>query len=95
MRWLCHEKHWLIVFDSVSVGDIIDLRLYFPSCRHGKIIVTTIRSDLNSKLGFNQILLQGVDDLAGCQILLRYLGRVSPNNTQAGYASKSLSPQKA
>ncbi|WJG35914.1 uncharacterized protein FOBCDRAFT_228499, partial [Fusarium oxysporum Fo47] len=81
MRWLCQDtnKSWLLVFDSVDINEDLDIRKYFPKCKHGRIIITTTRSDIHSPLKFHGIGLEGVDDLAGSQILLGYLARVLPD----------------
>ncbi|KAJ9419803.1 hypothetical protein QL093DRAFT_2639535 [Fusarium oxysporum] len=81
MRWLCRDtnKSWLLVFDSVDINEDLDIRKYFPNCEHGSIIITTTRSDIHSPLKFHGIELEGVDDLAGSQILLGYLARVLPD----------------
>lgn len=81
MRWLCHasNKSWLMVFDSIEDSDGFDIRTYLPQCEHGRFIMTTVLSNIHSPLDFHGIGLEGIDDLAGSQILLGYLQRVLPD----------------
>jgi len=83
MRWLSQDinKSWLMVFDSVDSVEELDIRRYIPECEHGSLIITTTLSDLCSPLKLEGIELEGVDEHAGSEILLKSLENVLPSQS--------------
>lgn len=81
IRWLSRDaaKSWLMVFDSVDRFAELAIRKYLPDCGHGHFIITTTRSDLHFALNFRGISLDGVDEDAGSNILLRCLNNDLPD----------------
>lgn len=82
VEWLEQDtnRSWIMVFDGIpsfddmSGCDGLDIRKYLPSCDHGHLLLITTASDLQSRLGFPEIQLQGVDDHTGSEILLKCAG---------------------
>ncbi|KAL3481030.1 nucleoside phosphorylase domain-containing protein [Aspergillus californicus] len=78
LAWLEQDTNnsWIMVLDGVenmndadSVNDI-DIRMLFPSCSHGHILLITTSPDLHVRLGFPGISIQNVDDRTGAEILM-------------------------
>ncbi|KAL3454233.1 hypothetical protein BJX65DRAFT_85677 [Aspergillus insuetus] len=87
-EWLERDanRSWIIVFDGVeSLDDFdniqtFDIRNYFPSCKHGHLLLVTTSPDLHLRLAFPGFQVQGVDDNTGANILLRCAGTRSPDS---------------
>ncbi|GIC85878.1 Pfs and NB-ARC domain protein [Aspergillus udagawae] len=98
LEWLEQDlnRSWIIVFDGAdgredpNEPDYIDLRKYIPSCDHGHVLLTTISSDLHLRLDFAGIQVNGVDEQAGSEILLRWSGS-SISNSSAPATAKAIS----
>ncbi|KAJ7937774.1 P-loop containing nucleoside triphosphate hydrolase protein [Mycena leptocephala] len=45
LRWMVAQTGWLILFDNADDPDI-NLRQFFPRCKHGDILITTRNPDL-------------------------------------------------
>jgi hypothetical protein len=99
LEWLEQDlnRSWIIVFDGVdgredpNEPDYIDLRKYIPSCDHGHVLLTTISSDLHLRLDFAGIQVNGVDEQAGSEIVLRWSG--SSISSSSGIHPKHISPE--
>lgn len=82
LEWLEQDLNpcWIIVFDGVdsrgdpNEPDYIDIEKYIPSCDHGHVLMTTASSDLHLRLNLAGIPVNGVDEQAGSEILLRWSG---------------------
>ncbi|KAL3490264.1 hypothetical protein BJX62DRAFT_252083 [Aspergillus germanicus] len=80
------NRFWIIVFDGLeSLDDFdnietFDIRDYFPSCKHGHLLLVTTSLDLHLRLAFPGIQVQGVDDQTGADILLRCAGARSQDS---------------
>ncbi|RHZ45308.1 Pfs and NB-ARC domain protein [Aspergillus thermomutatus] len=98
LEWLEQDlnRSWIIVFDGVddcedaNEPDDIDLRKYIPSCDHGHVLLTTISSDLHLRLNFAGIQVNGVDEQAGSEILMRCSGSTI-SNSSAPMTAKAIS----
>ncbi|KAH2125098.1 hypothetical protein KXV35_008207, partial [Aspergillus fumigatus] len=83
---------WIIVFDGVdsrgdpNEPDYIDIEKYIPSCDHGHVLMTTASSDLHLRLNLAGIPVNGVDEQAGSEILLRWSGSSISDSSGAAKA---------
>jgi hypothetical protein len=88
IEWLEQEANrcWLIVFDGVeSLDDFdhidsFDIRDYFPTCKHGHLLLVTTSPDLHLRLELPGIQVEGVNDQTGANILLRCVGPSSKDS---------------
>jgi hypothetical protein len=82
IEWLERDSNrsWIIVFDGVESLDdsdqidSFDIRDYFPSCKHGHLLLVTTSADFHLRLVFPGIQVQDVDHNTGANILLRCAG---------------------
>ncbi|KAH2638202.1 hypothetical protein KXV79_008740, partial [Aspergillus fumigatus] len=66
--------------------DYIDIEKYIPSCDHGHVLMTTASSDLHLRLNLAGIPVNGVDEQAGSEILLRWSGSSISDSSGAAKA---------
>lgn len=67
-RWLSQPQNkntWLLVIDSIDDLESFDCRRLVPSCNHGNIIVTSTNSQTSTNLGFQNLRLGSIDEIAG------------------------------
>ena len=71
---------WLIVMDSYDT-DSFDVRSFLPSPHvcSGSILITSVRPKIASMLNARRIEIKGLDDDAGSEMLLHYMGNKAPN----------------
>ncbi|KAM0096299.1 hypothetical protein ACP6JD_000059 [Aspergillus fumigatus] len=94
LEWLEQDLNpcWIIVFDGVdsrgdpNEPDYIDIEKYIPSCDHGHVLMTTASSDLHLRLNLAGIPVNGVDEQAGSEILLRWSGSSISDSSGAAKA---------
>jgi hypothetical protein len=89
LEWLEQDlnRSWIIVFDGVDGRgdpnelDYIDLRKYIPSCDHGHVLLTATSSDLHLRLNLAGFQVNGIDEQAGSELLLRWSGSSISNSS--------------